>query len=78
MSLIDMIELTDLKHFVHVARERSFTAGARRSHVTPPAVSKAVQKLEAELGAQLLTRTTAEGRVDRGGTRAAHALRGDL
>ncbi len=52
------MELTDLKHFAHVARAGSFTAGAKRSHVTPPAVSKAVRKLEDELGVDLFVRTT--------------------
>ena len=54
----DMIELTDLRHFAHVARAGSFSGGARLSHVTPPAVSKAVQKLEGELGVRLFERTT--------------------
>lgn len=52
------MELTDLRHFVNVAHTGGFTRGARRSHVTTPAVSKAVQKLEAELEAQLFVRTT--------------------
>jgi len=52
------VELTDLRHFSNVAHTGGFTSGARRSHVTTPAVSKAVQKLELELGAQLFVRTT--------------------
>ncbi len=52
------MELTDLRHFSHVARTGSFSLGARRSHVTTPAVSKAVQRLEAELEVKLFERTT--------------------
>jgi DNA-binding transcriptional LysR family regulator len=44
--------------FVHTARERSFRRAAERLGVTPAAISKAVQKLEAELGVALLNRTT--------------------
>lgn len=52
------MELTDLRYFLNVATSRSFARGAERSHVTPPAVSKMVRKLEEELGVELLTRTT--------------------
>lgn len=52
------MELTDLKHFANVARAQSFSRGARRSHVTTPAVSKAVRKLEDELDVRLFVRTT--------------------
>lgn len=52
------MELTDLRHFQAVARARSFVRGARARHVSPPAVSKAVKKLEAELGQALFKRST--------------------
>lgn len=51
-------ELTDLRYFYHVATSRSFAEGARRSFVSAPAVSKAIKKLEEELGTTLLHRTT--------------------
>lgn len=44
--------------FVHVAEERSFRRAAQRLGVTTAAVSKAVLKLEAELGVALLVRTS--------------------
>lgn len=44
--------------FVHVAEERSFRRAAERLGVTTAAVSKAVQRLEAELGVRLLERTS--------------------
>jgi DNA-binding transcriptional LysR family regulator len=52
------MELTHLRYFYNVAKSRSFVRGARLSHVTPPAVSKAIKKLEEELGTPLLVRTT--------------------
>jgi len=52
------MELTELRYFYNVATARSFARGAELSHVTPPAISKAVKKLEEELGAELLVRTT--------------------
>lgn len=44
--------------FVYAARERSFRRAAERLGITPTAVSKAVHRLEEELGVQLLNRTT--------------------
>jgi DNA-binding transcriptional LysR family regulator len=52
------VELTHLRYFFNVATTGSFVAGARLSHVTPPAMSKAIRKLEDELGAPLFERTT--------------------
>jgi DNA-binding transcriptional LysR family regulator len=52
------MELTDLRHFANVAATGSFSRGARLSHVTTPAVSKSVKKLEDELGVRLFERTT--------------------
>jgi DNA-binding transcriptional LysR family regulator len=53
-----MIELTDLRYFKSVAMTESFSAGAKASHVSPPAMSKAIRKLEEELGVALFVRTT--------------------
>ena len=44
--------------FVHTARALSFRVAARELGVTPAAVSKSVKRLEAELGVELLHRTT--------------------
>ncbi len=52
------MELSHLRYFVHVARSRSFVAGAALSHVTAPAMSKVIRKLEDELGEALFVRTT--------------------
>lgn len=47
-----------IEHFLAVAEARSFRAGARHLGLSPAAVSKAVARLEAELGARLLERST--------------------
>lgn len=44
--------------YVAVAEEESFTGGARRLGMSPPAVTRAIASLEDRLGIQLLTRTT--------------------
>jgi DNA-binding transcriptional LysR family regulator len=44
--------------FFHVAEERSFRRAAQRLGVSPAAVSKAVLKLEDQLGVKLLARTS--------------------
>lgn len=51
------MELRHLKYFQAVAEELSFSKAARRLHVAQPALSRAVQELEAELGARLFNRT---------------------
>ena len=52
------IEVAALRYFVHVAAANSFVRGAERAHVSPPAVSKAIRKLEEALGVRLFERTT--------------------
>lgn len=44
--------------FVHVAEVQSFTKAAERLGVTPAAVSKAIARLEEDLGVRLLNRTS--------------------
>jgi DNA-binding transcriptional LysR family regulator len=53
-----MDSLSRIGIFVTVARQQSFAGAARELGLTPSAVSKQVQNLEAELGSKLLTRTT--------------------
>jgi DNA-binding transcriptional LysR family regulator len=52
------MELSHLRYFANVARTGSFTEGARLSHVSTPAMSKAIKRLEDELDAELLARST--------------------
>lgn len=53
-----MDNLSDLRIFVQVALGGSFAEASRVLGMTSSAVSKAVQRLEAEVGAKLLSRTT--------------------
>ncbi|NRF70253.1 LysR family transcriptional regulator [Aquincola sp. S2] len=51
------MKLQQLEVFVHVARERSLRAAARRLALTQPAITRTIQELEADLGAVLLNRS---------------------
>ncbi|SHH38039.1 LysR family transcriptional regulator [Pollutimonas bauzanensis] len=53
-----MENLNSLRVFVCVAEARSFTEAAKRLGLTGSAISKAVTRLEKELGVRLLQRTT--------------------
>ena len=55
--------------FVAVAEEQGFAATARRLHLSPPAVTRAVAALEDQLGVKLLNRTTRFVRVTEAGRR---------
>jgi DNA-binding transcriptional LysR family regulator len=50
------MDARQLQFFAAVVREGSFSEAARACHVTQPAISVAVRKLEAELGVPLLER----------------------
>ena len=50
------MELYQLRYFVEVAREQSFTRAARRLNLAIPALSLQIQGLEKELGTSLLIR----------------------
>lgn len=52
------MELRQLIYFEAVVRHRGFSHASRELHVAQPAISAQVQRLEAELGAELLRRTT--------------------
>ncbi|MBI5630761.1 MAG: LysR family transcriptional regulator [Elusimicrobia bacterium] len=51
------MDLYQLRYFLEVARELSFTRAARNLYVSPPAVSKSVALLEASLKRKLFTRS---------------------
>jgi DNA-binding transcriptional LysR family regulator len=48
----------DMRAFVRVVEQRSFSAGAAALGLTPSAVSRLVSRLEDRLGLRLLHRTT--------------------
>jgi DNA-binding transcriptional LysR family regulator len=69
-------DLRELRYFVGVAEELSFTQAARRLHVSQPSLSVAMRQLEARLGVTLLSRTTRRVALTPAGeTLLAHARR---
>jgi LysR family transcriptional regulator, regulator for bpeEF and oprC len=55
-----MLDLNDLRVFERVAALKSFSAAARALELPKSSISRAVTRLETELGARLLQRTTRE------------------
>lgn len=60
--------LNQLKYFIAVARCLSFTEAARSLFMTQPALSRQIQAMEAELGAQLFVRDKKTLKLTPGGS----------
>jgi DNA-binding transcriptional LysR family regulator len=65
------LRLGDLTTFLAVRRCASITAAARELNVTPSQVSKAIARLEAQLGLELLSRTSRGVSLSEAGRRVA-------
>jgi DNA-binding transcriptional LysR family regulator len=61
------MELSQLAIFLAVAEERSFSRAAQKLMRTQPAISLAVQRLEAELGETLVDRSLKDGTLTEAG-----------
>ncbi len=66
--------LSDLRAFLAVARERSFTRAAAQLGVSQSALSQTMRGLEARLGLRLLTRTTRSVAPTEAGERLVRAV----
>jgi DNA-binding transcriptional LysR family regulator len=54
------MDIRDLKNFMEVADKRNFTKASTAIHLSQPALSKAVKRLEEELGVELFDRSGRE------------------
>ena len=52
------MELRQLKYFAEVSRRKSFSEASKALFITQSTLSQQIQKLEEELGVELLTRDT--------------------
>lgn len=76
-----MKSLSNIKTFIRVAQTKSFVEAANALGLSPPATSKAVAALEAELGVKLLHRTTRSVSLTNEGERfyeVAHRLLSEM
>lgn len=72
------IEVRHLRYFVAVAEEGSFTAAARRVHVSQQVLSTQIQQLETSLGVRLLERSSRGAAVTAAGASFLEGARSTL
>ena len=58
------MEIRVLRYFMEIAREENMTKAAERLHISQPALSKEIKKLEEELGHPLFIRTNKNMRLN--------------
>ena len=63
------MELRQLRYFVSVAREGSFSKASEKLHIAQPALSRQIQLLEDEFGVELLHRTAKGAHATEAGRR---------
>jgi DNA-binding transcriptional LysR family regulator len=61
------MDLAELRVFLMVAAERSFSRAAAKLHRTQPAVSQAIRRLEEEMGERLFDRSSKDGTLTEAG-----------
>ena len=61
------MELTQLKYFLEAAKTENLSKAARDLHISQPSLSKAIQKLEEELGTPLFQRSGRHLRLNQNG-----------
>lgn len=69
------MNLRDLEYIAAVARHLNFSAAAEACHVSQPALSNQVKKLERELGTDIFLRLSGEVRLTLAGERIAEIAR---
>lgn len=65
---MDELDTRELRYFVAVAEELSFTGAAERLGITQPSLSRAVRELETKLGTRLFDRSTRRVMMTQPGT----------
>src|SRR5919106_6773446 len=61
------MELSELRVFLRVASERSFSRAAMKLHRTQPAVSQSIRRIESALGERLFDRSTKDASLTEAG-----------
>ena len=61
------MELSELRVFLRVASERSFSRAAMKLHRTQPAVSQSIRRIETDLGERLFDRSTKDATLTEAG-----------
>jgi DNA-binding transcriptional LysR family regulator len=61
------MELSELRVFLRVASERSFSRAAMKLHRTQPAVSQSIRRIESALGERLFDRSTKDATLTEAG-----------